>query len=192
MEQFNVHGSCSFHYLGADIPYHFPNNIDKSNYLQNTFASNFPYIRNVLSPCNTPHHTLLGWLLFVRAFVGSKLAYSFSMNPSPLATVHNTIQQLLNHYIWSQGHHHLTAKLLYQPWDAGWFHMYCSLHQEHAVKLKWFNRLMQQSSMFWQCHIAYCFHFPCSKLAYFNGTCINMMRLCKKNKVLPMIWRDIL
>ena len=95
--------STAFTYLGVEIPL-----ISSARHLQNrtNILGNIMYhVRTVLCPRNNIDHALLGRVNTVRAFIGSKLNYLFTLGLSVSSELLTKIQSEINAYIWSYGMH---------------------------------------------------------------------------------------
>ena len=149
MDQFTYQEGGYIHHLGAFVPtstqQYSTVEVSHKNYENLT-----GYIHQVLSPRDDLTHPFLGRVLNVKAFVGSKLLYLFSMTPSPTDRFLKQVQLILNNYVWSHRRHNLPAALMYQPWDTGGVLMYSCVNQNTSLKLKWLNRLLVEKTGFWQ------------------------------------------
>ena len=190
MEEFYIQSKGYFNYLGTMIP--LSNRVDPGHYRPVNYTDIQTYVHTVLEPRNGLRYSLLGRILNVKAFVSSKLVYTFSVVPSPTTQLLNKLQSLLNGYIWSQGRHYISATLMYQPWESGGFNMYCCKFQDHSLKIKWVNRLLTDEHSYWSSHIANCFALPVSQVFSFNCTFTLMCKLLKPRVKLPLFWKDVL
>ena len=147
MDQFTYQEGGYIHYLGAFVPtstqQYSTVEVSHKNYENLT-----GYIHQVLSPRDDLTHPFLGRVLNVKAFVGSKLLYLFSMTPSPTDRFLKQVQLILNNYVWSHRRHNLPAALMYQPWDTRGVLMYSCVNQNTSLKLKWLNRLLVEKPVF--------------------------------------------
>ena len=187
IQGFKFNTEPTFNYLGTPIPIQTEMSRQMRAVIEGKYLSLDTYITSQLAPRSGIQHTLLGRILNVKAFIGSKMQYVFSMTPSPTKSTYQRLQQLLNNYIWSNGSHHLTANLLYQPWDAGGFQMYSCKFQDHSLKLKWTNKLLIDNQQFWQLQIAGCFSIPINRVAQYNGPYHMMNFLIRLDAMLPEI-----
>ena len=193
MEDFLYQTDGYINYLGIATPVTPPPAWDRSqrSLSDPNYTNIINYIRNALAPRNDIRHTILGRILNTKAFVASKLNYTFSLSPSPLPQLLTKIQSLLNGYIWSQGRHYISAALMYQPWDTGGMDMYSCRFQEHALKLKWLNRLLTGQDEFWCYQISRCFVLPIAQVVQFNCKFTDLCGLLRKKAKLPPFWMDV-
>ena len=192
IQGFKFNTEPTFNYLGTPIPIQTEMSRQMRAVIEGKYLSLNTYITSQLAPRSGIQHTLLGRILNVKAFIGSKMQYVFSMTPSPTKNTYQRLQQLLNNYIWSNGSHDLIANLLYQPWDAGGFQMYSCKFQDHSLKLKWMNKLLLDNQQFWQLQIAGCFSIPINRVAQYNGPYHMMNFLIRLDAMLPEFWKDVL
>ena len=192
MREFGVLNETGFDYLGISIPSFCRYEQGQLCALRLTnFTNVFTYIDSVLQCRDNLKHNLLGHMLNTKAFIGSKLMYTFSMAPSPPSTLHTMVQRRINNYVWSGGFHAVNAKLMYQPWDTGGMFLYSGINQEESLKLKWFNKLVQSQEEFWQVHIRQGFALPIDFLSQLNCTFTTLLSFLKPNARLPIMWKDI-
>ena len=189
MEVFHIQSKGYFNYLGTMIP--LTNQMDPGHYRPVNYVDIQTYVHVVLEPRNSLRYSLLDCILNVKAFVSSKLVYTFSVAPSPTTQLLNKLQSLLNGYVWSQGRNYISATLMYQPWECGGLNMYCCKFQDHSLKLKWINRLLTDETPFWSSHIANCFVLPVSQIFSFNCTFTLMCQLLKPRVKVPLFWKDV-
>ena len=189
---FKVVQGKSFQYLGTDIwPTTELYKAQEMSLRSKCFDLIPSYTDKTLVPRDTINHTILGRILNVKTFVGSKLVYLFSTAPSPNLAWHAHIQKNLNQYVWSGGRVGVNAKLMYQPWDTGGMLMYNCKHQEHSLKLKWLNRLCEGEEEFWKVQIRNSFTVPISMLLQMNCTYSKLLKFLHPKVKLPLIWKDI-
>ena len=192
MEEFTIQTKGIFTYLGVGIQPNSTSDIVTRNTLRReNFDYVSPYIDHVIQVRDKPDHTILGRILNTKALIGSKLLYLFSLAPSPGATFHTEIQRKLNDYVWAGKTHGSNAKLMYQPWDTGGMCMYNTKNQEHSLKLKWLNSLLQEGNEFWQVHMRTSFSIPIQQLLKLNCQISDLKRFLKPKARLPLIWQDI-
>ena len=192
IQGFKFHTENCFTYLGTQVASRTQREFNFKSPYAETYQALKPYIRAKLQPRSGIQHSLLGRILNVKSFIGSKLLYIFSLTPSPPKPIYNQIQAMLNAYIWSNGRHHIAAKLLYQPWDVGGFAMYSCEYQDYSLKLKWINRLFTEQQGFWQTQMRSCFSIPMEQLKRYNGPTHGVFQLVKKGAFLPTFWTDVI
>ena len=188
MKEFKIFDGEIFNYLGVDLVPSCRVGVSRTT----NYANVTSYVDAKLQPRDNLNHNLLGRLLNLKAFIGSKMLYSFSMAPSPHSDFHPSLQCKLNNYVWSGGHHAMSCKLMYQPWDSGGMYMYSTVNQEHSLKLKWLNRLLLENDQFWQEQTKSCFTIPILMLLQANLAFKQVKYFCTDFLHMPVIWRDIL
>ena len=147
------------------------------------------HIDSITAPRNSTEHSLLGRILNVKVFIASKLNYYFALAPAPPLQILNSAQSHINKYIWSYGIHHITANLLYKPFDTGGLNHYSIVNHNIKAKLSALNKLSCNSQEYWQQYLANMFKLPFNILLKANMLHKDLSKVIKKGYVLPLFWR---
>ena len=176
-------------YLGIKVPLH--NRLKDFRDSQPQFDM-LEYVRGILLPRDTIEDKLIGRKHNVQAFIGSKMTYYLSLAPSPSKKYMQKVQSLINKYFWSTGFHHISAKLLYRPYDTGGIQLYCMAHQNTNLKLKALNKLICNENEYWRNYTQSCFQVSTKLLVQFNLAKKHIHQVLYKGKNLPAFWFQVL
>ena len=150
------------------------------------------HIDSITAPRNSTEHSLLGRVLNVKVFIASKLNYYFALALAPPLQTLNSTQSHINKYIWSNGIHHVTANLLYKPFDSGGLNHYSIVNHNIKAKLSASNKLSCNSQEYWQQYLAKMFKLPIDILLKANLLHKDLSKVIKKGYVLPICWKHAL
>ena len=136
---------------------------------------------------------LIGRILIVKSLVASKFVYRFNLLPTPPPVFFKRMDKTYYDYVWDDGRHRISKKIMEQPMENGGFNMLNVKYQENSLKLIWIQRLLADSASkyFWQEHISSCFCVPLTDLIRFNLHPSRMKRLINRKSILPPFWNDV-
>ena len=144
---------------------------------------------SVLSLQNTCEHSLLGRVLNIKTFVASKLNYYFSLSFVATITALKKAQSRLNDYVWNYRIHYVNAKLLYEPFDTGGVNMYSLIRHNTTAKLKAINKLVCNTTEYWQVVLQSMFKIPFEIMFSANLKTVHWSKLkISNNTSIPYFW----
>ena len=173
-----------FTYLGIQVPV----TSYRNNLGQHAIQTIIPHAESILRPRNTVDHVIMGRILNVKTFIESKLNYYFALAPLPNKASLTKAQSVLNKYIWSFGFHHVAARLIYRPYDAGGLNMYSLVLHNQTLKIKALNKLCCTTGEYWQEYIQSCLTIPCKLIPCVNLASKDIKHIVKPGVHLPVFW----
>ena len=185
MEQFPLVTNRSFRYLGVDWKKRWA-----SYNLVSTLEAQLEAIKSIANTRNSSQHNILGRILNVKCLMVPWVIYKFLGLPSPPRSWLDTMQSLLNNYIWQYGPHYVSATRLYQPVKNGGLNMLNVTLYDKALKLSWLSKAQKYPDSFW---VKHCEKSLSMSLNFFvsSNVCTRHLKwICKYP--LAALWKSVL
>ena len=120
----------------------------------------------------------------------SRLIYKFTCAPSPPPSWFKKVQAYINNYIWSNGVHHMTAALIYQPINLGGLGMINLILFDRAIKIYWLFKAVSNSKAGYSLYLQSCLSIPLAEFLSCNIRSIHLKKVLTK-KLIPF-WDNAL
>ena len=178
-----------FRYLGVDVKAHSLHNRGELCLEHALFAEDMQWDLKNRKGIN---HLLMGRIANVRSLAVSRLLYTFSLTPCLCRSVMNKMQSTINAYVWSGGHNHIRAEIMYLPYDRGGLLLPCLHTVEQSLKFKWLSRILNPNDELWFHQLTTIFTCTLKELLAYNIKYTHVSRLYYRGKHPHIFWQDIL